>query len=122
MDITEPDAGSDMARLRAFGEQDAAGNWFVTGQKIFITSGHGKYHFVIARTEKLDPEDPMSGLNGLSMFLVPTYEDLPDGTRKRIVSLDRVEEKLGHHGSVTGARPRSWSASAARASSGCSCS
>ena len=51
MDITEPDAGSDMARLRARGEQDGDGNWFVTGQKIFITSGHGKYHFVIARTE-----------------------------------------------------------------------
>ena len=104
MDITEPDAGSDMARLRAVGEQDAAGNWFVTGQKIFITSGHGKYHFVIARTEKAaDPDDQVAGLNGLSMFLVPTYEDLPDGTRKRVVTLDRVEEKLGHHGSVTGA-------------------
>ncbi len=104
MDITEPDAGSDMAALRAVGEQDDKGNWFVTGQKIFITSGHGKYHFVIARTEKIaNPDDPMSGLKGLSFFLVKTYDDLPDGTRKRHVSLDRVEEKLGHHGSVTGA-------------------
>ena len=102
MDITEPDAGSDMAKLRAVGEQDADGNWFVTGQKIFITSGHGKYHFVIARTEKAGaPDDPFAGLKGLSMFLVPTYEDLPDGSRKRIVSLDRLEEKLGHHASVT---------------------
>ena len=102
MDITEPDAGSDMARLRAKGEQDPDGTWRVTGQKIFITSGHGKYHFVIARTEPVaDENDPMSGLKGLSMFLVPTYEDLPDGTRKRLVSLDRVEEKLGHHASVT---------------------
>ena len=104
MDITEPNAGSDMAALRARGEQDADGNWFVTGQKIFITSGHGKYHFVIARTEEPKPgEDAMSGLKGLSMFLVPTYEDLPDGTRRRWVTLDRVEEKLGHHGSVTAA-------------------
>jgi alkylation response protein AidB-like acyl-CoA dehydrogenase len=104
MDITEPDAGSDMARLRAVGEQDASGKWFVTGQKIFITSGHGKYHFVIARTEKAGADDDQAaGLAGLSMFLVPTYEDLPDGTRKRHVTLDRVEEKLGHHGSVTGA-------------------
>ena len=80
MDITEPDAGSDMAALRADGEQDATGNWFVTGQKIFITSGHGKYHFVIARTERgKDPNDPFAGLDGLSMFLVPTYEDGPDG-------------------------------------------
>ena len=102
MDITEPDAGSDMARLRAVGEQDEDGNWFVSGQKIFITSGHGKYHFVIARTEKAeDPEDPFAGLGGLSFFLVPAYEDNDDGTRTRLATLDRVEEKLGHHGSVT---------------------
>jgi alkylation response protein AidB-like acyl-CoA dehydrogenase len=101
MDITEPDAGSDMARLRARGEQDKDGNWFVTGTKIFITSGHGKYHFVIARTEEVkDPNDPLSGLQGLSMFLVPTYEEGPNG-RKRIVGLGRIEEKLGHHASVT---------------------
>ena len=43
--------------------QDEDGNWYVTGQKIFITSGHGKYHFVIARTEKAaDPDDPFAGL------------------------------------------------------------
>jgi alkylation response protein AidB-like acyl-CoA dehydrogenase len=101
MDITEPDAGSDMAALRTVGEQDADGNWYVTGEKIFITSGHGKYHFVIARTEDTDPDDPMAGLNGLSMFLVPTYEEDIDGNRTRIVQLSRVEEKLGHHGSAT---------------------
>ncbi|MEZ4445567.1 MAG: acyl-CoA dehydrogenase family protein [Polyangiaceae bacterium] len=102
MDITEPDAGSDMARLKAVGEQDEDGNWFVTGQKIFITSGHGKYHFVIARTEKVqDPDNPLSGLAGLSMFLVPTYEEDADGNRTRIVEMDRFEEKLGHHSSVT---------------------
>jgi alkylation response protein AidB-like acyl-CoA dehydrogenase len=101
MDITEPDAGSDMAALRAFGEQDQDGNWYVTGEKIFITSGHGKYHFVIARTEETDPDDPMDGLNGLSMFLVRTYEEDEAGNRKRIVQLSRVEEKLGHHGSAT---------------------
>ena len=101
MDITEPDAGSDMAALRTVGEQDADGNWFVTGEKIFITSGHGKYHFVIARTEDTDPDDPMSGLNGLSMFLVPAYEEDSEGNRTRIVQLSRVEEKIGHHGSAT---------------------
>ena len=104
MDITEPDAGSDMARLRARAVQDEAGEWFVTGQKIFITSGHGKYHFVIARTEEAkDPDDPFAGLGGLSMFLVKTYDDLPDGSRRRYVTLERVEEKLGHNGSVTAA-------------------
>ncbi|MCU1281359.1 MAG: Butyryl-CoA dehydrogenase [bacterium] len=104
MDITEPDAGSDMARLRAKGEQDSDGKWYVTGQKIFITSGHGKYHFVIARTEAVpstvSPSDPLSGLSGLSMFLVPAYEEGPNG-RTRIVGLGRIEEKLGHHASVT---------------------
>ena len=101
MDITEPDAGSDMAQLRAIGEQDEQGNWFVTGEKIFITSGHGKWHFVIARTEKVEnPDDPMSGLKGLSMFLVPTYHE-ENGKRTRVVPITRVEEKLGHHASVT---------------------
>jgi alkylation response protein AidB-like acyl-CoA dehydrogenase len=103
MDITEPDAGSDMAALRAVGEQDAAGNWFVSGQKIFITSGHGKYHLVIARTEAAKASsDPMAGLAGLSMFLVKMYEDGPEG-RKTFITIDRLEEKLGHHGSVTAA-------------------
>lgn len=101
MDITEPDAGSDMAALRSVGEQDADGRWYVTGEKIFITSGHGKYHFVIARTEEADPDDLMGGLNALSMFLVPTYEEDEHGNRRRIAQISRVEEKLGHHGSAT---------------------
>ena len=101
MDITEPDAGSDMAQLRTKGEQDEHGNWYVTGQKLFITSGHGKYHFVIARTEEpKDQNDPFAGLAGLSMFLVPTYE-MKDGKRVRLATVDRIEEKLGHHASVT---------------------
>ncbi len=103
MDITEPDAGSDMAALRVVGEQDEAGNWTLSGQKIFVTSGHGKYHFVIARTEKAeDPSDPYAGLRGLSMFLVRTYDDV-DGRRVRHARIDRLEEKLGHHASVTAA-------------------
>jgi alkylation response protein AidB-like acyl-CoA dehydrogenase len=56
---------------------------------------------VIARTEDTDPDDPMSGLNGLSMFLVPAYEEDGEGNRTRIVQLSRVEEKIGHHGSAT---------------------
>ncbi|HZU82488.1 MAG TPA: acyl-CoA dehydrogenase family protein, partial [Polyangiaceae bacterium] len=104
MDITEPNAGSDVAALRTWAEQDARGDWFVTGQKIFITSGHGKYHFVLARTEPARrSEGVLDGLARLSMFLVQTYEDLEDGTRRRHVTLERVEEKLGHQGSVTAA-------------------
>jgi len=102
MDITEPDAGSDMANLSTKGEQDEDGNWFVTGQKIFITSGHGRWHFVIARTEpKSSGDDAFAGLGGLSMFLVPAFEVI-DGEKVRThTSLDGLEEKLGHHGSAT---------------------
>lgn len=104
MDITEPDAGSDMAALRSVGTQAPDGSWRLRGQKIFITSGHGKYHFVIARTAARDgAADAGDGLKGLSMFLVRAYEDLPDGGRRRLASVDRLEEKLGHHASVTAA-------------------
>lgn len=97
MDITEPNAGSDMAALTAKAEKDADGNWFITGGKIFITSGHGKWHVVIARSE--GEESP--GLEGLSLFLVKAYDDNEDGTRERYVDIVRVEEKLGHNGSAT---------------------
>lgn len=97
MDITEPDAGSDMAMLKAKATQDEDGTWRITGNKIFITSGHNKYHIVIARTE----EDVSLGLKGLSLFIVKAYEDLPDGTRERYVDIVRLEEKLGHNASAT---------------------
>ncbi len=101
MDITEPGAGSDMAALTTRGEQDDDGNWYLTGQKIFITSGHAKYHFVVARTEESKAEDAFSGLQGLSMFLVPAYRTGENGTREYLASFDKLEEKLGHHGSAT---------------------
>ena len=102
MDLTEPNAGSDLAALRAKGEVDEDGNWFVTGQKIFITSGHAKYHFVLARTEPApaDASDPMAGLGGLGLFLVEAFS----GRGKKVVrhaTFERIEEKLGHHGSAT---------------------
>jgi len=102
MDITEPDAGSDMAALRTVGTQDAEGRWRIRGQKIFITSGHGKYHFVIGRAGASGSAEG-GGLKDLSLFLVRAYEDGADGSRRRFASLDRVEEKLGHHGSATAA-------------------
>jgi len=101
MDITEPGAGSDMAAMRTKGVLGADGVWRVTGEKIFITSGHAKYHFVIARTEETDASDAYAGLKGLSMFLVPTYTDHADGTRTHHATFARLEEKLGHHGSAT---------------------
>ena len=93
MDITEPDAGSDMAALRTKAVQDDDGQWYVTGQKIFITSGHGKYHVVIARTEADTGDGPMSGLRGLSTFLVEAIDER--------VQVARLEEKMGHHASPT---------------------
>jgi alkylation response protein AidB-like acyl-CoA dehydrogenase len=102
MDITEPDAGSDMAALRTRAEQDSRGGWTLHGQKIFISSGHGKYHFVIARTDH-GGATGNAGLGGLSLFLVPAYRDAADGSRTRFVTVDRLEEKLGHHGSATAA-------------------
>ena len=101
MDITEPDAGSDMAALRTRAEQDDDGNWYVTGQKIFITSGHGKYHIVIARTEESKEDGAFAGLDGLSTFLVRTYEEDEDGNRVRHATVERLEEKMGHHASAT---------------------
>jgi len=80
MDITEPGAGSDM---------------------IFITSGHAKYHFVVARTEEVAGDDAFAGLKGLSMFLVPTYETGPDGEFVPLATFAKLEDKLGHHGSAT---------------------
>jgi len=100
MDITEPDAGSDMAALRTSAHQDDEGNWFVNGQKIFITSGHGKYHVVIAKTETDESGDD-HGLDKLSTFLVKAYEENDDGGRERFAEIERLEEKLGHHASAT---------------------
>jgi 3-(methylthio)propanoyl-CoA dehydrogenase len=100
MDITEPDAGSDMGALRCVGEQDEDGQWTVSGQKIFVTSGHGRYHFVIARTEA-GGEGAFGGLSGLSFFMVETFTPNEDGTRTRHAVIERVEEKLGHHASAT---------------------
>jgi hypothetical protein len=97
MDLTEADAGSDLGALRTVGTLQEDGAWRVTGQKIFITSGHGKYHFVLARTE---PASEGFGLDGLSLFLVRAWEDTPEG-RVRTATVERVEEKLGHHASAT---------------------
>lgn len=101
MDLTEPHAGSDLAALRAKGVLGDDGVWRVTGQKIFITSGHAKYHFVIARTEP--NEGKTEGLAGLSLFLVKAYDDpkKKGGKKTWHATVDRVEEKMGHHGSAT---------------------
>lgn len=93
MVLTEPGAGSDLAAIRTRAvERD--GKWFLSGEKIFITSGHGQYGLVLARSE----EAP--GLKGLSLFLVPRVIER-DGRTVKNVTVSKVEEKLGHHGSAT---------------------
>jgi alkylation response protein AidB-like acyl-CoA dehydrogenase len=91
-----------MAALRCRGELDDEGVWRITGEKTFITSGHGEWHYVIARTEAAtDAESPLSGLEGLSMFMVPAHVTDADGSVRRQVEIARLEEKLGHHASAT---------------------
>jgi alkylation response protein AidB-like acyl-CoA dehydrogenase len=90
MDLTEPGAGSDLAALRTFAERDGDGVWRVTGNKVFITSGHGQYHLVLAKTAKQER------LDALSLFLVRKDQD-----GRPNIHIDRVEDKLGHHGSPT---------------------
>ncbi len=94
MDLTEPGAGSDLAAIRARATRDAHGVWRLTGNKIFITSGHGNYHLVLAKTA--DEES----LSALSLFMVPLTIER-EGQTIRNGHVDRVEEKIGHHGSAT---------------------
>ena len=87
MVLTEPDAGSDLqsCKLKAF--QDEDGNWFLHGVKRFITNGCGEVLLVLAKSEA-----ERSGGLGLSLFVCE-----PGPT----VSVRRIEDKLGIHGSPT---------------------
>src|SRR5690606_32374213 len=103
MNLTEPQAGSDVGALRTRAEPGPNGAWRIRGQKIFITYGEHDFaenivHLVLART----PDSP-PGTRGISLFIVP--KRLPDaegraGERNdlRCVSL---EHKLGIHASPT---------------------
>ncbi len=100
MVLTEPGAGSDLAALKTRAvERDGA--WRLNGEKIFITSGHGHYQLVLAKTEdEKSSADDLGGLKALSLFMVPrTLEK--NGERVKNVQVTKVEEKLGHHGSAT---------------------
>jgi alkylation response protein AidB-like acyl-CoA dehydrogenase len=95
MVMTEPNAGSDLGAIRTKGVLDDDGTWRLTGQKIFITSGHGQHQLVLAKTEDSD-----EGLKNLSLFWVPRKIQR-DGNTINNVKIDRLEEKLGIHASVT---------------------
>ena len=103
MNLTEPEAGSDLGAVRTKAVQAADGTWRITGQKIFITFGEHDLadniiHLVLARVPGAPP-----GTKGLSCFIVPKYlvnEDgsVGGGNDVRCVS---IEHKLGIHASPT---------------------
>lgn len=88
MDLTEPDAGSDLQRVMLKATQDEDGTWRLNGVKRFITNGDSDIHLVLARSE----EGTKDG-RGLSMFIY----DKRDGG----VTVRHIEHKLGIHGSPT---------------------
>lgn len=103
MNITEPQAGSDVGGIKTVARQIDSSEYEITGQKIFISWADADFsqnvcHLVLARLSDSPP-----GSKGLSLFLVPKY--LPDGeghykirNQFQILSL---EDKLGLHGSPT---------------------
>ena len=98
MQLTEPQAGSDVGALRSKAERVDDGTYRVTGSKIFITYGEHDLtdniiHFVLARLPDAPP-----GTKGISLFLIPKI--MPDGSRND-VRAHSVEHKLGIHASPT---------------------
>jgi len=98
MQLTEPQAGSDVGALRTKAERAGDDTYLITGQKIFITYGEHDLtdniiHFVLARLPDAPP-----GTRGTSLFLIPKI--LPDGTRNDLRA-HSVEHKLGIHASPT---------------------
>src|SRR5690625_5170183 len=103
MNLTEPQAGSDVGALTTAAEPAGDGTYRITGQKIFISWGDHDLaenicHLVLARLP-----DGAPGTRGISLFLVPKF--IPDakgrpGERNRIRTLG-LEHKLGLHGSPT---------------------
>ena len=103
MQLTEPQAGSDVGALRTRAERAADGSYRITGQKIFITYGEHDLtdniiHLVLARL----PNAP-AGTKGISLFLVPKFLLNADGSlaARNDVRAHSIEHKLGIHASPT---------------------
>ena len=103
MNLTEPQAGSDLNALRSRAERAGDGTYRISGQKIFITYGDHEMtdnivHLVLARL----PDAP-AGTRGISLFLVPKYLVNADGSRgaRNDVRCTGLEHKLGIHASPT---------------------
>jgi alkylation response protein AidB-like acyl-CoA dehydrogenase len=103
MQLTEPQAGSDLGALRTRAERAPDGSYRITGQKIFITYGEHDLtgniiHLVLARLADAPP-----GTKGISLFVVPKFLLAPDGSlgARNDVRAHSIEHKLGIHGSPT---------------------
>ena len=103
MNLTEPQAGSDLALLRSRAEPKADGTYRIFGQKIFISYGEHDMadnivHLVLARLPDAPP-----GVKGISLFLVPKFHVNADGSlgARNDVACASIEHKLGIHGSPT---------------------
>src|SRR5471032_2720604 len=103
MQLTEPQAGSDVGALRTRAERAADGSYRITGTKIFITYGDHDMtdnivHFVLARL----PDAP-AGTRGISLFLIPKFFVNADGSlgARNDIYPSGVEHKLGMHASPT---------------------
>jgi 3-(methylthio)propanoyl-CoA dehydrogenase len=103
MNLTEPQAGSDVGALTTRAVPQADGSYAITGQKIFITYGDHDMaeqivHLVLART----PGAP-DGTRGISCFIVPKYLVNDDGTlgERNAVETVSLEHKMGIHASPT---------------------
>ena len=103
MNLTEPQAGSDLAALRSRAERAADGTYRVFGQKIYITYGEHDMtdnivHLVLARL----PDAP-AGTRGISLFLVPKFLPEADGApgARNDLRCTGLEHKMGIHGSPT---------------------
>jgi acyl-CoA dehydrogenase len=103
MNLTEPQAGSDLNALRAKAEKQADGSYRITGQKIYITYGEHDLtdniiHLVLARLPDAPP-----GTRGISLFIVPKFLVKADGSlgAQNDVRCHSTEHKLGIHASPT---------------------
>ena len=131
MQLTEPQAGSDVGALRTRAERAGDGTYRITGQKIFITYGEHDLtdniiHLVLARLPDAPP-----GTKGISLFLVPKFLLNADGSlgraQRRARAFDRAQARHPrladlHHGAMAtrAARSASWSARRTAAWPACS--
>ena len=103
MNLTEPQAGSDVGALRSKAEPNGDGSYAISGQKIYISWGDNDFsenicHLVLARLP-----DSVPGTKGISLFMVPKFIPDADGNpgKRNDLRVVSLEHKLGLHGSPT---------------------